>query len=943
MRRATLAFGLVLAVAVVFHLGVRPLPKLVLNLPTSKLLLSPAAGEPQRIGSFPTAIAISPDGRYAAFLENGYGTPDTNLQQGIAVLDFESGTVKEFPDDRFGRRARQSFFLGLAFSSDGKQLYASVGSISDPTAKRSGSLGNGIAVYAFSGGELHPDHFIPIPLQPLGQGKKQGAVARDVPRGMAIPYPAGIAVFTGAEGDIILVADNLSDDALMVRAATGKILQRFDLSTSEIVPASLPYGGLVNRAGDRAWVSLWNASSVAELDLKQGKVVRTIQLHAPESRTTAGSHPTAMLLSKSGAFLFVALANTDEVAIVDATTGQPLKFVSTKLPGQKYHGAYPSALALSGDGKRLFVANASSDAVAVFNVAESAAPCGSDGCLPATNIDISIAGFIPTEWYPTALAVRGQELLIATGKSHGTGPNNTPLPALDPDSRNDRQYIATLLHGSVARINLSGLDSELAEFTREVTESNLMNGRSESLPFAGGKNPIKHVIYVIKENRTYDQIFGDLEVGDRDPSLTMYGEEITPNQHKLARQFGVIDNFYDSGEVSGDGHVWSTAAITSDYTERVWQINYRGKERTYDFEGGVLADYPILQGIPDVNEPGTGYLWGNVARHGLTYRDYGEYIFTRWCDKGNEQQSPQAGTPLADAKACAAKAVGKGQPLIVPGEKKPVPSPWPWPVPIMAEQIVTKPELRGHFDPQYPSFRLEYPDQLRMDEFLREFNGWVRQRRAGTSDPMPQLIVLRLPNDHTSAKTPGVATPAAAIADNDLALGRLVDAISHSGYWDDTAILVLEDDAQDGGDHVDAHRSIALVISKYSPRSPQPFVDHRFYTTVNMVHTLEVLLGLPPMNNNDAQAPLMAPLFAGAGDQPPFSADDRNRDNGLLYQVNPPRGPGAKESAAMNFTRADAVDTALLNRILWRDRKGNQPMPRPKHLFVRGELRAGDD
>lgn len=933
-----------LALAIVFYLSVRQLPKVVINLPTSKLLLSPAAGDPQRIGSFPTAIALSPDGRYAAFLENGYGTPDTNLQQGIAVLDFDSGNIKEFPDDRFGKRARQSFFLGLAFSSDGKLLYASVGSISDPTAKQPDSLGNGIAVYAFNSGELCPDHFMPIPLQRLAKGKKQGAVARDVPPGMAIPYPAGIAVFTGAEGDNILVADNLSDDALIVHAATGKILQRFDLSTNEIVPASLPYGALVNRARDRAWVSLWNASSVAELDLKQGRVARTVELHAPKSRTTAGSHPTAMLLSKSGAFLFVALANTDEVAVVDTTTGQPVKFVSAKLPGQKYQGAYPNALALSGDGGRLFVANASSDAVAVLNIAESVAPCSGDGCPPATNdINVSTAGFIPTEWYPTAVAVRGQELLIATGKSHGTGPNDRLLPASVPASRNHRQYIATLLHGSIARMNLSGLDSELPQFTREVMESNLMNGRRERLPFAGDKNPIKHVIYVIKENRTYDQIFGDLEAGDGDPSLTMYGEEITPNQHKLARQFGVLDNFYDSGEVSGDGHVWSTAAISSDYTERVWQINYRGKERTYDFEGGALADYPILQGIPDVNEPGTGYLWGNVARHGLTYRDYGEYIFTRWCDRGDEQQPPQAGPPLADAKACPNKMVAKGQPLTIPGETKAVPSPWSWPVPIMAEQIATKPELRGHFDPQYPSFRMDYPDQLRMDEFLREFNGWLKQRRTGTSDAMPQLVVLRLPNDHTSGTTPGVASPAAAVADNDLALGRLVDAISHSAYWDDTAILVLEDDAQDGADHVDAHRSIALVISKYAPRSPRPFVDHRFYTTVNMIHTLEVLLGLPPMNNNDAQAPVMAPMFTGSGDQPPFTADYRNRDNGLLYQMNPPKAAGAKESAAMDFTHADAVDTALLNRILWRDRKGNQPMPSPKHGLVMGTVRAGDD
>ena len=241
--------------------------------------------------------------------------------------------------------------------------------------------------------------------------------------------------------------------------------------------------------------------------------------------------------------------------------------------------------------------------------------------------------------------------------------------------------------------------------------------------------------------------------------------------------------------------------------------------------------------------------------------------------------------------------------------------------------------MRGHFDELFADFRVDYPDQLRADEFLHEFAQFVRVRREG-KDTLPAMIVLRLPNDHTMGTRPGMPRPTASVADNDLAVGRVVDAVSHSAYWDDTAIFVLEDDAQNGADHVDAHRSLALVISKYSPLDSTIFVDHRFYTTVNVLRTMEVLLGLPPMNNNDAHAAVIAPLFSGPGDQRPFTADYRNRDNGLLYEVNPPKVQGSAASLKMDFSRADAVDSSLLNRILWRDAKGGLPMPAPRHTIV---------
>jgi hypothetical protein len=236
-----------------------------------------------------------------------------------------------------------------------------------------------------------------------------------------------------------------------------------------------------------------------------------------------------------------------------------------------------------------------------------------------------------------------------------------------------------------------------------------------------------------------------------------------------------------------------------------------------------------------------------------------------------------------------------------------------------------KAALRAHYDPLFPDFQTDYPDQLRADEFLREFSGFVKAR--GTAQELPQFILLYLPDDHTGGTRSHKPTPQASVADNDLAVGRVVDAVSHSPYWDDTAIFVLEDDAQDGADHVDAHRSTAFVISKYAPREPQPFVDHRFYTTVSVVHTMEALLGLPPMNLFDAHAPLMAPLLAGPGTQPPYQSDDKNLRSGLIYRVNDNKAAGAKESSQMNFSRPDAIDTKKLNAILWQDAKGNAPVP----------------
>jgi DNA-binding beta-propeller fold protein YncE len=891
-------------------------------LPTSKALIGPTPGVLGQLQGFAAAMAGAPDGHYAAVLNDGYGSQKNQVHQSIAILNLGTNQITDFPDDRLAEKAGQSYFLGLAFASDGKHLYASMGSISDPTGKKPGNTGNGIAVYRFEDGKVSPERFIPIPPQKLATGKKVASALRKTEDGTVVPYPAGLAVISdGKAGDQLLVANNYSDNVVLLDT-TGKTLKQFDLSVHQSVPAAFPYTVVVSRDGRHAWCSLWNASQVAELDLKKGSVMRWITLLRPEDPMASGSHPTAMLLSKDEKELYVALSNTDRVAVIATVNGSVMKWLDSSLTGQKYPGSSPNALALSPNGDKLFVADASINAVAVFDL--NAAQADSKTQTQAAS------GFIPTDWYPSALAVTGQDLLIATSKGQGTGPNNGPNHAEGIASRHAHLYIGTLLYGSLARLSISEIEKRLPELTERVKQNNLLNSDPGEIRFVHGANPIKHVIYIIKENRTYDQVFGDLKVGNGDPSLVMYGADVTPNQHKLALQFGVLDNFYDSGEVSGDGHNWSTAAITTDYNEKTWQIAYRSRERTYDFQGLVADQLALEDGVPDVDDPATGYLWDNVARHGISYRDYGEFVTTVWC-KNELVSSPMEGTPSPFEGKCSPTAFNKGDRLPANvGTPHGASSPWPWGVPAVKETKATKAALQGHFDANFPDFNTDYPDQFRADEFLNEFEGFVQARKNGKGNLLPAFVLLYLPDDHTHGTTPGAPRPAASVADNDLAVGRVIEAISHSPYWDDTAIFILEDDAQNGADHVDAHRSTALVISKYAPGSAaQPFVDHRFYTTVNMIHTMESILGLPPMNQNDAWAPLMAPECSGEGRQEPFVADWSNRDNGLIYQTNPPKGQGAEQSSNMDFSRPDAVNVSELNAILWRDRKGNAPMPTP--------------
>ena len=858
-------------------------------------------------------MALSPDGQFAVLLHSGYGAYTSDRKQSLTVLNLGTDELEDFPDDRLGNEARQSYFLGLAFSVDGQHLFASMASFSDPLGQKKNSTGNGIAVYGFANGRVVRERFLGLPPRkaiPAGKVRREDF--------QEVTYPAGLSVGTSGGQERLRVASNNSDEAVLMNTSDGHVVFRFDLSTFKRIPGSLPYTTVMTSDGQRGFVSLWNASSVAELDLLGGRVVRIVPLRKPDAALAGGSHPTALLLNGDNTRLYVALTNRDEIAVLDTDSGKVLAYLSTKLPGQNYGGSDPEYLALSPDEKTLFSANAISDSVAVFDLTKKA------GAGPQ-----EAAGFVATGWYPTVVAAAGRDLLIATAKSQGSGPNPTPI-GKTKDGRPRYPYTPARTNGSLARIPLAEVTANLSRYTKQVVEANAARGNGDRVTFAAGQNKIRHVIYIIKENRTYDQVFGDIAGANGDSTLTMYGEEITPNQHKLARQFGVLDNFYDSGDVSGDGHIWSNSASVSDYVAKTWPIGYRSREHTYDSEGALLSGISQEDELPDAGEPTGGYLWKNFATHGVSYRHYGEFIVTRWCTDKAEKDSYQSGPPKPGGETCARTVINKGEPLPANvGEPKGGPSPYPWAIPIPAKDVASEVELREHFDPRYPDFEVAYPDQLRADEFLNEFSQFVSERHAG-KDVMPQFILLRLPNDHTAGGTKGKPRPAASVADNDLAIGRVLEAVSHSPYWDDTAFLILEDDAQDGPDHVDSHRSLALVISKYSPLASGtgPFVDHSFYTTINMVRTIESLLGVPPMNANDSRAAVMAPLFSGTGQQPPFTADYRNRDNGLIYEMN---NVEWKEGQNLDFSKADAVDTVVLNEFLWKDRMGQKRMPPAQH------------
>jgi DNA-binding beta-propeller fold protein YncE len=937
---------LVTVVSAFLVLGSASLTAQTVDLPTSKQLIGEIPGHSQRLNSLPMSMAVSPDSRYVVTVNAGYGTFESNYEQSLAVLDTKTGAVADFPDNRTPGRAKQTLYSGLAFSRDGKHLYASMGSLTNPVGDGKAATGSGVVVYSFASGRIAPERLIPLPLNQLAPGRKTKLIG-GVDGDKGVPFPAAIAVIGATGAEKLLVADDLSDVALLLNPASGAIEKRFDLSESDAVPSTYPVALAVSKDGLRAFVALWNASEIVELDLAKGTLGRKLALLKPSNAIAPGTHPCAFEFSPDEKTLYVALANRDAVAAVNVGAGQfSIKgYFDTRLPAQSYFGAEPVALAVNTDGSRLYVANMASDAVAVIDTTQLTTKSSKQGM-------VEPIGFVPTEWMPMSMAfltsASGGKLYVATDKGKGTGPNNMRQRQSEATKgsrlASENTYIPTLLYGSLASLDAAQIEKDLSRWTSVVIDSNRMKAAAEKISFAGGaQDRIRHVIYIIKENRTYDQVFGDLKkdgkpVGNGDPSLTMFGAAITPNEHKLALQFGVLDNFFDSGEVSGDGHVWSTAAIGTDYLEKTWPISYRGSQRTYDFEGVVAEGYPLLQKIPDVNEPASGYLWGNLASHDKTYYHFGEFIASTFCIEV-KTANPQQGPMLAGGK-CAHNNVAPGEKL--PAEWGGGVNKWGWPIPLLATNTATKPELVGHFAAETPDFNLAVPDQIRADIFMRHLTAWAAEKQQG-KDTMPNFILMRLGNDHTAGTKPGGPTPRSSVADNDLALGRVVEAVSHSPFWDDTAFFILEDDAQSGADHVDAHRSLALVVSKYAPHGADgaPYVDSRFYSTVSVIRTMETLLGLPPMNNNDAFSSMISTLFTGPGDQSAYTADVSNRENGLIYAANAKTAVGAKQSMKMDFRHADRADTQKLNVILWKDAMGNAPVP--AMLKVRSKKAVKDD
>ncbi|HWE41123.1 MAG TPA: bifunctional YncE family protein/alkaline phosphatase family protein [Gemmatimonadaceae bacterium] len=771
-----------------------------------------AAGSPAERERLPTGRYLDPvakSTRLAASFPLGIALSANGTRAAILLSGFGRQGV-ELVDRASGATQfveQRAAFIGVAISADGRTVYAS------------GGNDDAVYVYDWSGSTAVPrDTILLAPRRTKGDG---------------VRYPAGIAL--SPDGRWLYAAENLGDSLAVVDLAARRVTARY-------AAGRYPYGVSVSRAGD-VYVSAWGASTVTAFAPQADGTLRVRALFE------AGRHPSAMLLGADDARLYVASASTDRVRVLDTRTGATIADLRDAPPGGPAEGSTPNALALSPDGARLYVAEADNNAVAIFDLATGA-----------------LAGRVPTDWYPTALAaVAGDSLLILSAKGGPPGPNPgyaTPHRK-DPDS----QYTLGQLYGTIAAIAVPRSGSPaLADLSRRVAAANLWAGRAPAV--TRGYPPIEHVVYVIKENRTFDQVFGDIPQADGDTSLVFFPRTITPNHHALAERFGIFDRFFVNAEVSADGHNWSTAAYATDYLEKTVQSNYSGRGRHYDYEGTNRSDWDLDRmgtAIPDddVNEPANGYLWDLAEKAHITLRNYGEFVI---------------GVPAV-----------KGGPA--------------------ASYRGVKPFLVPNTNPAFPGFDLHIQDQRRADIWIAELNEFVQQGR------MPALEIVRLPNDHTEGASAGRPTPRAHMADNDLALGRMIEALSKTPFWKNTAVFVLEDDAQDGPDHVDSHRSPLLVISPWA----RPGVHRRWANTTDVIATIAELLKLGSMSQFDHFGEPLRDIWRESPDLSPYTAlvpavslDERN----------PARGVGARESSRFDFSAEDRIDDDQFNRVLWAVIKG---------------------
>jgi YVTN family beta-propeller protein len=778
-------------------------------------------GRHDYVGDLPLAQVLSPDGRYVIVTNNGYAKPS------LTIYDLQSQYIK-------GHVPLDHAWLGLTWHPDGQRLYSA------------GAAQNTVQELVWANGRLTKDKVIKVTEPDPARGEERGQ--------------------SGFVGGLAITPDGHRLFALQV---FGKTLSAIDTSTRTVSKMirlqTEPYSALVSGDGKTLFVSAWGGAKVLLFNPDTLDAIGEIAV---------GEHPNAMTLSRDGTRLFVACANTNAVWIVDLASRTAKEQVSVALYPNSPAGTTPNALALSPDGSTLLVANADNNTVAMVDVKKPGAS--------------EVEGFIPTGWYPTSVGFTrdGSRLLIISGKGLTSGPNpRGPVPG---DRGLDGQYSGAMMTGTLTTLVVPDA-AALKQYTAKVYEITAYSDKKKLTPEGappdspipgkvGDRSPIKHVFYVIRENRTYDQVLGDLGRGNGDPQLAILGEDVTPNAHALAREFVTLDNFYVDAEVSYDGHAFSTGAYATDAVEKIWPTYYGGRGGQYLSEGG--GDYRNKYG--NLDAPADGYIWDFARRANVSFRSYGE--FCDWEGKGTKVSAR------------------------VPG-------------------------LEGHIAPNYPPWDLSIPDNERIDAWVKEF------REFETNGQLPALNILRLGNDHTNGTRPGAPTPRAMVAENDQAIGRLIEIISTSRYWKESAIFILEDDAQNGSDHVDAHRSPALVISPFVKRH---VVDSTLYTTSSMLRTMELILGLPPMSQYDAAAAPMYGAFTPTPTSTPFTHVDPRIS---LTERNEPTAPGSQASLRMDMHEADLAPDLELNEIIWKSIRGaDSQMPPPvRTAFIRPRANGDDD
>jgi YVTN family beta-propeller protein len=808
--------------------------------PTNQLVTGKSitpTGTQTPLGSVPLNGAMSPDGQYLVTTSNGFrqflhviSTVDGGVRDSARFQDFSDSPPVPGIYVPTG-----SLYYGVAFSPDGKSLYASGGS------------DDVLYVYRMTNaGELIPN----------------GVISN--PRPASSPFAnftAGLAL--SGDGKQLFAANNFTDTLSVID--TGK-----RTVTAQIPVPGYPFALAATSDGNKVYVASQRDNVIAVVSPRQGKVINTIAV---------GDHPDALTFDGPQRRLFVANAQSDTVSIIDTGSDRVIETINLR-PAQAMAlpGATATGLALSPSGKTLYVTLADMNAVAVVSVSSP---------------NSQVQGYIPTGWYPSCVSVSpdGQRLFVLNAK--GVQTQNPNPQAGQPYNENSSQYVYYLFTGTLSMISVPGVE-DLATMTQQVlTNNNLARLTPDPDEIQPNQYPIQHIIYIIKENRTYDQVLGDLSQGNGDPSLTLFGQDVTPNQHKIATTWALLDNFYDCGEVSGVGWNWSNASYPNEYTEKANPYQYSGRggsspayTPTYDYEGQNRGLNTAVSKVRDVAEGANGYIWDQVAKKGLTYRNYGFFM------------------SFGNAKA--------------------------------ADNVPTKAGLTDHTDLNFRRFDMKVSDQDRFTEWKKEFDQFV------TNKNLPNFLMVRFPRDHTEVTVPGYNTPRAMVADNDLAVGKLVEAVSHSPYWPNTAIFIIEDDAQDGPDHVDCHRSTCYVVSPYVTRGQ---VSHQFFNTESVLHTMELLMGLPPLSQYDAIAPSFKSLFTSKPDVTPYDAAPATVD---LNEMNSQTAFGAAESKKMAsaFEREDQAPADRVNRILWHSIKGkNVPYPKIRRglkLASRGVKRDVD-